>query len=86
MTTTNKSKMWSSVMLAVIIFLNALVYFICQTVASTCLSQVIARFPLQVVSIIPFQVKRTTPELAEQQSDKFIDATTTTVEATNMLS
>lgn len=78
--------MWSSVVLALVIFLNAFVYFVCQTIASTCLSQVIARFPLQVVSIIPFQVKRNSPELTKEQSNAFLGSNTTaTVEATNLL-
>lgn len=76
------NRAWSSVILAVIIFLNSLVYFVCQTIASNCLAQVIAKFPFQVESFIPFKLRTTTVESAEKQSQEFTQSTTTSVEAT----
>lgn len=76
------SRAWSSVILAVVIFLNSLVYFVCQTIASNCLAQVIAKFPFQIESFIPFRLRVTTVESAEQQSQAFTQSTVTNVEAT----
>lgn len=76
------NRAWSSVILAVIIFLNSLVYFVCQTIASNCLAQVIAKFPFQIESFIPFKLRTTTEESAEKQSQAFTQSTTTSVEAT----
>lgn len=42
---------------ATIIILNSIIYFICQTVASVALAQVINRFPYQIESLIPWRVK-----------------------------
>lgn len=54
----------------IIILLNATVYFICQTIASTCLTQVLAQFPVQVESLFPFRAKRVTKQPQSSSTDE----------------
>lgn len=52
-----------------LVLLNAVVYFLCQTIASTCLAQVLAQFPVQVESLFPLRVKAGSPSAGASGRD-----------------
>lgn len=55
---------------ATIIVLNSVIYFVCQTIASVALAQVINRFPYQIESLFPFSVRKNEPKSFEQNVQK----------------
>lgn len=52
--------------LLLLVLSNAFMYFICQAIASICLSAVISQFPYQLESLIPLRFKKNKTESLEK--------------------